>query len=206
MPGDVEVEHVLAEGALHSGEAALEDGEAGAGHAGGGLEQHLAEGLAEVEMLAGSEVGPARLADLFDDDVGGVVVPVRDAGVEDVGKHGQPLTHCLIERGRTLLQRHLGVAETGGFALRRCCVLALPLPGSDLLGEDVAPGLAGLRLHQCGAALRVQGEGFLGGRRQTAPGQGGVERVRVGADGTDVVHQASTGLVSTIPAVTIEIS
>ena len=91
-----------------------------------------------------------------------------------------------------------------GFEGGRIEALTLPLP--YFLGQGVAAGLVFLLLGQGGAAFGVDGEDGVCRGLEAAPGQGVVEGGRVGADGADVVHQDSTGLVSTHPAVRMEIS
>ena len=80
-------------------EAALEDGEAASGHAGGGFEEHLAEGFAEVEVFAGGEAGFLGVAGLLDDDVGGFVGALGDVAVERVGQRFEVRLEVGLEGG-----------------------------------------------------------------------------------------------------------
>ena len=81
-------------------------------------------------------------------------------------------------------------AQRRRLPFERCRVVAAPLGLADLAGKGVAAGLPRFQRRLRGAAACVLGQHRLGGGRQAAPGEGGVESGGVGSDRPDVVHQS----------------
>ncbi len=153
----VQVEHELAERALHARELALQHHEARAGQFCRRLEIHEAHGLAQLVVLLG-EIGPLRLAPFALLAVGLLVGPDGHVVERQVGDFGerllQRLARLLLRRlrlGHGVLQRRdLGHQRLGA----RLVLLRLGL--ADLLGGGVAAGLHVLQRGDGGAARLVE--------------------------------------------------
>ena len=193
MLGHVQVDHPLAERALHPGQRAPQHREAGAGELGGGGEIHQPQRLAQFEMLL-RHGERARAADLLLLHVGRLVGAVRNIRIQHVGQAGEPGLDVRLRRGRTRFELGHVVAQGRRLRLERCAVGAGAAELTDLLGQGVATGLALAQFGQGGPALAIGRHEAGGDRRHAPPGHGLVEQRGVVTDRPYVVHRSTYAL------------
>ena len=174
-------------------QAALEHNKARARKLRGGFEVHLAERLAEFEMLLRRESIIALRPEMMVLDIGALVLAVRHLIERQIGNLRKRLVELRrkllflrFERGNLGLEaRDLGHERLGGGFL-----VAL-LRSADLLRRRVAPRLGRLGLLNRRAPALVERDQLSRFRRQAAPRQSAVEFLLVLADPFDVVHGRS---------------
>ena len=158
----MQIEHELGDGAFEPGELALQHHEARAGHARGGFEIHLAERLAEIEMLLRLEIETRLLAPAANFLVGVFIAPTGTSSAGIFGKPGkkiverrlQPAFLFLALLNRLLQSRHFGHQRA------RLRLVLLRLGRADQLGGLVPPRLCDLQPRQQRAQLRVALQNF----------------------------------------------
>src|SRR5262245_6096240 len=190
MLARVQVEHELPERTFHPSETFFQHDEARAGELGGGLEVHLAETLAEIEMLLRLEAVIVLRPEAVMLDIAALVRAIRHLGQRQVRNPRQRLVELLGKRLGLVLQcRDLGLEprDLGHQRLRRTFLVAL-LRRTDFLRRGVAARERGLRRLDGGATALVDREQPVGLWRQAAARQPAVELLLVLANPPDVVH------------------
>ena len=181
----MQIEHELPKRAFEPCEAALQHNKARARKLRGGLEVHLAERLAEFEMLLGREAVIALRPEMMVLDIGALVLAVRHLIERQIGN----LRERLVELRRKLLflrfeRRNLGLEarDLGHERLGGGFLVAL-LRRADLLRRRVAPRQGRLRLLDRRAPALVERDQLSRLRRQAraAPIRG---RIPPGARGS----------------------
>ena len=175
---------------MQAGDAALEQGEAGAGNLGGSGEVEQAQAFADIGVILDREVeGPGGAPALLF-NVGGLVGAHRHGRIGNVGQGGQDAVELLQQ----LCQASLGclqlVAEGTHLGHHLGSVLALPLQHADLLGQAVALGLQFLGTGLQGLALGFEGREFGEVDGLAAAGEALGHGVEIGAKLLDVEHDA----------------
>ena len=188
MLGGVQVQHELAQCPLQPRKLPAQDGEAGASQLGRRLEQHLAQRLAEFEMLLRLKPQVARRAVLGHHDIGGLVAPVRHVGIQNIWQAFQYAADLGIQASGVLFKAGHLVAQRGGFGLQHAGVGAAAPAFADQPGERVAPRLLLLQRGLRRAALGVTRQQISRHRANATPCHGGIEGGGFGADGADIVH------------------
>src|SRR5262245_3951898 len=184
------IEHELRKRALEPREATLQHHEACARQFRGGLEIHLPERLAEIEMLLWREAVIALGAEAMVLDVAARILAVRHFGQ----RHVRDLRKRVVERVGELLffrleRRDLGLQarDFGEERLRRRFLVAF-LRGADLPRRRVAAGERGLRLLDGAAPALVDFDQPLCFALQPAPRQPPVEGGGIVTYPLDLVH------------------
>ena len=185
----LDIQHELAQRPLQPRQPALEDHEARAAHAGGGLEIHQAKGLAEIGVVAGGLDGEG-FAPAPDLDIPGLIGALRHVRRGQVWQAGQEVPQGLV-RGL------LSFGVTGGLSLQDLDLCQEPrglgcIAGSLGLanppGEVITPGLRRFGGGSGGADLLVQQQRLRRGSRPTLRRPGHLVKVGSVAKGSDVMH------------------
>lgn len=190
VPGGVEVEEEVDEGALEAGAGAAIDDEGGAGDFGAGFEVEHAVGLAEGDVVFGFEVvggGGAPAADFGvffggGADGTGVVGEVRE-GEEEIallGVGGVGFDADFVDAG----------ADAADFGFFGGGVFAVFAADADFFGEAIAVALELLAFGLGGAAGGVDGEDLVDERseRGVAGGEALFDEFGAFAQEADVEH------------------
>ena len=159
----MQVEHELAKRAFQPRDLPGENREARARKLRRTLEIHLAERLADLEMLARPGGFRLRLADPAHLDIVALVPAERNVVERDVGQDGQRVAHGAVEiaLGRlAVLDEGLDVGDFGLQPLGKLHVAGAH-GIADLLGRGVAAFLLFLEGDEMGAARLVMADDFL---------------------------------------------
>ena len=189
------VQHEGAQGAFQFRQIVLQIDKPRARHLGGAFEIHLAQCLADLEMLF-RIVDPRRLAERprRDRHIGAFIGPVRHIGRRDVGDHRQIVTNFLFQLALLGLALLDALFQAGDFAHQRrgARLILLRLGLADQLGGVVAPRLLALQPHQKVAQSLVFFQQIVGDRlriRHAATLQPAHESGGVITNSLDVVHR-----------------
>ena len=184
----VGIEHELGECAFQPGQPAGQQNEARAAQAGGGIEIHFAQRLAEIEMLLRLEIERRPVADPAELDIRRLVRAHRHILERQVGDHLQRRRQRILGAFLLGLQFAEPVFHRAdpGDDVRN--VPALGLRPADVLRQRVPLRLQRLGFRLRFAPARVEGNQGRALRRQAAARQGGVEGFGVVANPADIVH------------------
>ncbi len=192
----VQVEHELPERALEPCETFFQDDEARAGKLRRGLEIHLAQRFAEIEVLLGRKAVAALRTEMMMLHIVVQILAVRHFGrrkrqVRNLRKRVLELLGELLLLRFQRRYRGLQFRDLGQKLLRRRFLVAL-LRRANLLGSRVAPGERRLRLLDGGAPALVELDQPFRLAGKPTPRQPLVEGVGVVANPFDVVHFSDT--------------
>ena len=169
----------------------LQNDKARARQLGRGLEIHLAERFAEIEMLLGRKFQVWLLAEFVVLDIALLVGAVRHFIERRVRNGGENIVELLLRLSGSLLQFRncaLQFRDRCHQSIGARLVLGF-FRLADLLRRRVARGL---RLFERGdgrAAFFIERKEPFRFRRQPAAFKAPIERLRIVADGFDVVHE-----------------
>ena len=191
MLARMQVQHELRQGPVQARHLRAHHHEAGARDARRGLEVEPREPLADLHVIARLEREVARFAPAPHLEVGALVVPVGDRGVQQIRQPELPLFELGLHGSKRRFRRAEARSESLAFGDQRAHVLAAPFSHADRLGVDVALGAQPIHLHLPGLALLLQGPERRDVERIAAPREIARHGLRIGAQQLRI-DQAST--------------
>ncbi len=187
---DMGVDHELRQGPMHPRHSAFEHHKPGAGCFGGGLKIHVRGHARDLIMLLGLEIEFRQIAPAVHLDVLRFICAAWHIIGRRIGNAGQHIGQLRIKLlGLALHRRHFGLFVRHKRAQPlKLGLVTLGLGRAHQLAGFVLFGLGGLSRADLGPPCLVQCQ-HLGGHRIIAPPRkGSVKKIRIFADGADVMH------------------
>ena len=187
---NMDVQHQLGQGAVHTGDSALQHDKAAARQFGCGGEIHVLGHTRDLKVLFGGEVESARGAPAVNFDVLRFILAIGHSVQRQVGNAHQHIAQGLIFGCGFFGQALDGRFLHGDFGAQtfKLGLIAAPLGGPCFFGSPVLVGRCGFCRKDFATAVFIQGQHLGRQALQSTAREGRIKGCGVVTDGANVVH------------------